>query len=199
VQRAVNPTNGPVPPAITLTRVSAGDAELLDRLWQFYELESSFWSGEDVDDTARFRSLDGFLQRLKSPDPFDEAWLIRSEGVLAGLVLVGQQRVRQRSIVEFADLYVLPKYRGRGIASEVVRRIVLDAGHPWLICVFRSDAKAKAFWTRAFERLPFATVHELVPSEDPEMHEYIVNDTVASLTDGSLDGATIRTVRAPMT
>ena len=170
---------------ITLARVAPADAELLDRLWQFYELESSFWSDENIDETGRFTSLNGFLDRLATPDPFDWAYLIRHEGHLAGLLLVGRQNLRNRSIMEFGDLYVLPKFRGRGIASEVVRRVVLDSGHPWLICVFRTDTRALGFWQRAFERLPFSSVHEEVPSENPNLHEFIVNETAGERVDGT--------------
>jgi predicted acetyltransferase len=164
----------PLTPAVSLTRVTPVDAALLDRLWQFYELESSSWSGEDVDDAGRFTSLDGFLERLRTPDPFDWAYLIRHEDQLAGLLLVGHQNLRGRSIMEFGDLYVLPKYRGRGVASEVIRQVVLDSDHPWLICVFRTDAQALSFWRKAFGRLPFSSVHEESPSEDPDLHEFVV-------------------------
>ena len=107
-------------PILTLIRVTPADAALLDRLWQFYELESSFWSGEDIDETGRFTSLDDFLERLGTPDPFDWAYLIRHEGQLAGLLLVGHQNLRGQSIMEFCDLYVLPRFRGRGIATELI-------------------------------------------------------------------------------
>lgn len=164
---------------VNLARVALADAPLLDRIWQFYELESSPWSGCDLDETGRFTSLSDFLTRLGDPDPFNWAYLIRHQGQLAGLLLVGRQNLRGRSIMEFADLYVLPKYRGRGIASEILRRTVLASGEPWLICVFRRDRKALAFWRRAFERLPFSSVREALPSEDPEMHEFIVNEAIA--------------------
>ncbi len=167
-------------PPVTLTRVAPADAALLDRLWQFYELESSYWSGNDLDETGRFTSLSGFLERLSDPDAFDWAYLIRHEGQLCGLLLVGHQNLRGRSIMEFGDLYVLPKYRERGIATEVVRQIVLASDEPWLICVFREDRQALAFWRRAFERLPFSSVREVLPSEDPDLHEFIVNDEPAA-------------------
>jgi hypothetical protein len=86
--------------AITLSRVTRDDATLLDRLWQFYELESSFWSGEDIDESGRFNSLSDFMERLGDPDSFDWAYLIRYEGRLAGLLLVGHQNLRGRSIME---------------------------------------------------------------------------------------------------
>lgn len=161
-------------PAISFVRATPEDAALLDRLWQFYELESSFWSGEDIDQTGRFTSLDDFLARLHTPDPFDWAYLIRHESQVVGLLLIGHQNLRGRSIMEFGDLYVLPKFRGRGIASEVVRQVVLESDQPWLICVFRTDAQALGFWRRAFERMPFGPVHEESPPEDPDLHEFIV-------------------------
>lgn len=163
---------------VNLDRVSLADAALLDRIWQFYELESSLWSGDDLDETGRFTSLSGFLERLGDPHSFDWAYLIRYEGQLAGLLIVGHQNFHGRSIMEFADLYILPKYRGRGVASEVVRQTVLASDEPWLICVFREDRAALAFWHSAFERLPFSSVRESLPPEAPDLHEFIVNEAV---------------------
>lgn len=41
----------------TLTPVAPGDAQLPDKLWQLYELESSACSGKDIDALGRFGSL----------------------------------------------------------------------------------------------------------------------------------------------
>ena len=165
--------------SVTLIPVALDDAQLLDNLWQFYELESSFWSEEDIDASGRFNSLAEFLGRLGDPDALDRANFICYDGHLAGLLIVGSQQLRGRAIREFADLYVLPKYRGLGIASAVVRQTVVASSHPWLICVFRKDSKALRFWERAFERLPFSSVRELLPPEYPELREFIVNDQMA--------------------
>lgn len=161
---------------VTLTSVAPADAQLLDNLWQFYELESSFWSREDIDATGRFNSLAGFLGRLGDPDASQWGYLIHHDGHVAGLLLIGLQQLEERTIKEFADLYVLPKYRGLGIASEVIRQTVMASDHPWLICVFRDDGKALRFWERAFERLPFSSVRELLSQEYPDLREFIVND-----------------------
>ncbi|WP_431257297.1 GNAT family N-acetyltransferase [Roseateles chitinivorans] len=161
---------------VTLTSVAPADAQLLDNLWQFYELESSFWSGEDIDADGRFNSLSGFLERLGAPDAEQWGYLLHHDGQVAGLLLIGLQQLQERTIKEFADLYVLPKYRGLGIASEVLRQTVMASDHPWLICVFRDDRKALRFWERAFERLPFSSVRELLSQEYPDLREFIVND-----------------------
>jgi hypothetical protein len=58
---------------------------------------------------------------------------------------------------------------------------VPDSKEPWLICVFREDSQALNFWRRAFAHLPFASVREALPSEDPDQHEFIVNDGPAEV------------------
>ena len=101
-------------------------------------------------------------------------------GEVAGLLLVGHQNLRdgtiQRTILEFGDLYVQPKYRDQGIATEVIRQTILATDHPWLVYVFRDDVRALAFWDRAFKRLPFSSVREVVPPDVPEFVEFVVND-----------------------
>ncbi|ANH68547.1 hypothetical protein ABE85_14975 [Mitsuaria sp. 7] len=73
---------------------------------------------------------------------------------------------------------MLPKYRDQGIATEVIRQTILATDHPWLVCVFRDDLRALAFWDRAFKRLPFSSVREVVPPDVAEFVEFVVNDVV---------------------
>lgn len=162
--------------SVTLTRVEPADATLQDNLWQFYEFESSVWSHADIDGLGRFNSLAEFLARLGDPQSFDWAYLIRQQDAVVGFLLVGHQNLDGRSIMEFADVYVLPKFRGQGVATEVLRQTVLASDHAWLICAFRDDQAARAFWARAFERLPFGSVREVIPSDVPQMHQFVVND-----------------------
>lgn len=162
---------------VVLDRVTPAGAALLDNLWQFYELESSFWSHEDVDPAGRFTSLSGFLSRLGDPNTSIWAYFIRHQGELAGFLLISEEEhYFGRTIAEFADLYVLPKYRGRGVATAVIRRTMLASNHPWLVCSFKDDHKALAFWERAFARLPFAGVREVIPPDVEAMRQFVVND-----------------------
>lgn len=63
----------------------------------------------------------------------------------------------------------------------MIRQVLLDSNEPWLICVFREDRQALGCWRRGFERLPFASVREVLPSQDPDRHEFIVNDEPAQV------------------
>ncbi len=167
--------------SITLTPVSPADVHLLDNLWQFYELESSAWSREDIDSDGRFNTLSDFLARLCDPHAVAEGYFIRHGVNLVGFLIVGLQWLHEREIKELADLYVLPKYRGLGIASSVVHRMITSTDSPWLICVFSADVQAQRFWDRAFRRLPFSSVRELLPPEFPELREFVVNDGAANV------------------
>lgn len=162
--------------SITLTAVSPADGQLLDNLWQFYELESSAWSKDDIDSEGRFNSLSGFLARLRDPHAVAEGYFIHHGVSIVGFLLVGLQWLHEREIKELADLYVLPKYRGLGIASKVVHQMISSSDSPWLICVFSADVQAQRFWESAFQRLPFSSVRELLPPEFPELREFVVND-----------------------
>lgn len=62
------------------------------------------------------------------------------------------------AVQEFSDFFILKQYRRRGVALEVVRRVLLDSAQTWLVAMFRADAAACAFWQQAFARLPFARV-----------------------------------------
>ena len=62
------------------------------------------------------------------------------------------------AVQEFSDFFILKQYRRRGVALEVVRRVLLDSAQTWLVATFRDDAVACAFWRHAFACLPFARV-----------------------------------------
>lgn len=158
--------------SVTLARISQADTRL-----QFYELESSIWSQEDIDSEGRFSSLSGFLERLRDPDAVAEGYFVHQGLKIVGFLLVGLQQLDGRAIKELADIYVLPKYRGFGIATEAVRQIVMTSNQPWLVCVFRRDLNAQGFWERALQRLPFCSVRQLLPPEYPDLREFIVNDS----------------------
>ncbi|KMM74558.1 hypothetical protein ACP93_16175 [Xanthomonas sp. NCPPB 1128] len=98
---------------------------------------------------------------------------------MVGFVIVGLQQLQECTVKEFADIYVLHKYRGLGIATDVIHQMVVVSHHAWLICLFRLDVNAQRFWERVFRRLRFSSVRELLPPEYPDLREFIVNERPA--------------------
>lgn len=159
-----------------IERAVPGDGALLFRLLQLYYFDATRWSGEDILDTGLYDCAEAGVRAYLEPSGEDRAYLLKVDGKVAGFVLVEQIDFEGGRIAEFADLFVLPKYRGRGLASEAVRQIVLASGHSWLIAVFRGDEEALRYWRNAFTRLPFRSVREAPASE--AFHLFVVNEGV---------------------
>ena len=160
---------------IILEQVDSTHKVIIDNIWQYYELESSSYTRTDVDISGRFTSLESFLDRVGLQDTFECGFIIRYRGHIAGLLIIGDEFINGKPIKEFSDIYVLPKYRGCGIASQLISTIILISEDTWLICVFRKDEKALAFWRNTFARLPFDSVVENIPPENIDLHEFIIS------------------------
>ena len=161
---------------ITLSEMQPSQLGLLANLWQYYQLESSVRDGLDLDSVGRFETPDEVFAKALRQEGGNSAQLVRYDGQVAGFLLLETAHIEGQDIIEFADLYILPRYRGRGVASQVIEQVILGSSQPWLIAVFRDDVDALAFWRSAFERIAFTSVREVIPPELPEFHEFIVNE-----------------------
>lgn len=157
---------------MNITRATAAEQTLLYRLLQLYYFESSRWSGEDAQNDGLYDTDYDGVAHYTSGATKDEAWLVRVGGLIAGFALIERYECGGRLVHEFADLFILPKYRAKGIASRLVEELVLPADHAWLIAVFRADINASKFWKKLFDRLPFGSVREV--KGDPEFYQYMV-------------------------
>ncbi len=151
-------------------------ARLLGHLWQYYQLESSTREGLDVDASGLFETPHEVFEAALRSEGRNSAHLVYCEGQVAGFLLLESAQIEGKDITEFADIYVLPRYRGRGVASEVIEQVILPSAQPWLIAVFRDDFNALSFWRSAFRRLPFRSVREVEPPELPGFFEFVVNE-----------------------
>ena len=161
---------------IDISQMDTAHAGLLSNLWQYYQFDTSAREQLDIDGSGRFDTPEEvFRKALKSEDG-NSAHLVRSNGVPVGFLVLQPAEIEGIPITEFADLFVLPKYRGRGVATAVVERVMISSAKPWLIAIFREDLNALNFWRSAFKRLPFSSCREIVPPELPEFHEFVVNE-----------------------
>lgn len=164
--------------APSIDRLTAQETALLERLLQLYFFDSSYWSREEICADGRYdgptaADLAGYVD-----SPHCQAYLLRVEGQVAGFALTelvedgdGDSRTW-----ELADMFVLPRYRGMGVASAVVAGLVFASAHPWLLAIFKDDAKAQRYWASAFKRLPFASVRAHADPALPQFTMYIVNE-----------------------
>ena len=144
---------------VTLTKAQAEQAPLLQNLFQFYVHDfSEFWAGTPKGDLlpdGRFEPypLDDYWAR-----PDWSAWLIRSDGALAGFALINDVAHSSQPVDHsVAEFFILRKHRGGGVAQQAAR--ALFALHPgsWEAAVARKNVKAERFWRRAIEASVQAT------------------------------------------
>lgn len=158
---------------LSLRPATPDDAERLFHLMQFYYVEASGWSGEDVRADGLFDcDLSDVLASLRA----DPQWgrLLFVDDALAGFVLVDQVEQDGRRYPELADLFVLPKHRRKGLAAHVVTALVRPGEGQWLLAVYRGDSAAYAYWTRALPRMD-VRASELA-SDDTTFHLFLIGD-----------------------
>lgn len=140
---------------LTLVKATAQDADVVFRLMQLYYFEASAWSGEEIlaDGLYDCALADVRARLQEEPEWTRLLWL---DGQLCGFVQVDEVEFQGRRLPELADLFILPKHRGKGIASAVVAELVRPTAGEWLLATFRKDHVAHAFWERNLARMGMA-------------------------------------------
>jgi predicted acetyltransferase len=144
---------------VDLVIADAADRPKLENMMQLYVHDfSEHWSGRsegELDDTGRFPDypLDAYWR-----DPAHMAFLIRTEGKLAGFALINDVshagRLVDRNMAEF---FVARKYRRAGVGTLAAHQIFSRYPGHWETAVARRNAAALAFWRRAVRQHPLVT------------------------------------------
>ncbi|MGK5080240.1 hypothetical protein [Janthinobacterium sp. HLX7-2] len=158
---------------MTLRAIAPGEKGALAQLFQLYCYDNSAWCGEDVLADGRYDVCAASLAEYVHAVGHSAYW-IDVDGALAGFFITEPCMAGTLPVQEFSDFFILKKYRRRGLALEVVRRVLLGNDTTWMVAMFRDDALANAFWQQAFARLPFARVEPWEDDALPQFHLYLV-------------------------
>ena len=158
----------PIAQNMTLRAVAPGEERALAQLFQLYCYDNAAWSGEDVLADGRYDVCDVGLAEYVHAPGHTAVW-IEVDGALAGFFITESGMAGKLPVQEFSDFFILNKYRRRGLALEVVRRVLLGSEQTWMVATFRADAAAGAFWRQAFARLPFARIEAY---DDPHLPQF---------------------------
>ncbi|ATR83247.1 GNAT family N-acetyltransferase [Pseudomonas sp. FFUP_PS_473] len=157
---------------LELVQASPDQIELVRNLYQFYAYESSDWEQEDVELDGRFYIHDEHLQRYWQ-EPQWSANLLLVDGFIAGFLLIERSDLPGIDALELADLFILKKYRRKGIGRAVAAQMLMSAEHAWLVRYYYQDEAAAAFWGSVMEHLPRA-VQAIEPDDDPELLSFLL-------------------------
>ncbi|VXC21002.1 Predicted acetyltransferase [Pseudomonas sp. 8Z] len=161
---------------IELLPTSPDQLPLIANLYQFYAYESSDWEQEDVEADGRFYIHHPHLQRYWQ-EPGWSAQLILADGFIAGFLLIERSELELIDAPEFADLFILKKYRRSGIGRAVVQQVMSD-GSPWLLRFYRQDETAYGFWQHLLSEWPRPARPIWTPEETDGLLTYLLNPPV---------------------
>ena len=161
---------------IELLPTSAEQLPLIRNLYQFYSYDSSDWEQEDVEVDGRFYIHEEHLQRYWQ-EPGWSASLILADGFIAGFLLVERSELPAIDAPEFADLFILKRYRRLGIGRALVQQAMGD-GSTWLLRFYRQDEVALAFWQQLISELPRPPRAVWTEDEAEGLLTYLINPPV---------------------
>lgn len=161
---------------IVLRKLTKVDSPVFSMLWQFYQYHQSAFDNEDINCSGRFDIDEEYLSDVAADEEDCDAYLIFVEGNIAGFITVEPTEIVEREMPELSDLFILPKYRGKGIALYVVRQLMLDNSLNWHVAVYEKDREALKFWDRLFSILPIVNVIKVEPSETEGFHEFVITN-----------------------
>jgi predicted acetyltransferase len=157
---------------IELVRTTVEQLPLIANLYQYYAYESSDWEEEEVEPDGRFYLHEPHLVRYWQ-EPEWSAELILADGFIAGFLLIERSELAGIDALEFADLFLLRKYRRQGIGRLLAQQ-VLNRGGTWLVRLYAQDQLAMAFWRSIQAELPLGS-RQVWPDDDPELLSYLIN------------------------
>ncbi len=161
---------------IALRKLTKKDLSAFSMLWQFYQYHQSNFDNEDIDSSGRFDIDEEYLRDVAAGDEDCDAYLIVVENNLAGFVTVEPTEILEREMPELSDIFILPKYRSKGIAVHAVRQLMLNSSSNWHVAVYEKDREALKFWDRLFAKLPIENVLKVEPPETEGFHEFVITN-----------------------
>jgi predicted acetyltransferase len=166
-------------PETTVELIQTGpeEAALIRNLYQYYAYESSDWEQEDVEADGRFYIHDDHLARYWQ-DPQWSANLLLVDGYIAGFLLIEGSELPGIDALELADLFILKRYRRKGIGRAIATQVLCSGEANWLVRFYDQDEVSQAFWRTVLDTLP-RPVQSLELDDDPQLVSYLI--TRASL------------------
>ncbi|NNA89185.1 GNAT family N-acetyltransferase [Pseudomonas gessardii] len=161
---------------VELIQTGPEQAELIRNLYQFYAYESSDWEQEDVELDGRFYIHEEHLARYWQ-DPQWSANLLLVDGYIAGFLLIERSELAGVNALELADLFILKRYRRKGIGRALATQVLSSGEADWLVRFYDQDEVSQAFWRSVLDNLP-RPVQAIELDDEPQLLSFLVTRAV---------------------
>lgn len=157
---------------------NANDRPVIWNLFQFYCYDTSAEDQCDVDANGLYSlSADYFAQYWTRPGW--QAHLLRWNDSIAGFALVETSEA-VAGAMELADLFVLNRFRRRGIGQQVARHFMSTRQVPWTVVIFDEALDAQAFWSALFKDPRVAPSRQVPDPDGRNVKTYVLEPTIAA-------------------
>jgi predicted acetyltransferase len=157
---------------VELIETGPEHATLIANLYQFYAYESSDWEQEDVEVDGRFYIHEEHLARYWE-DPQWSANLLLVDGFIAGFLLIEGSELPGIDALELADLFILKRYRRKGIGRAIATQVLSSGEANWLVRFYDQDEVSQAFWRTVLDNLP-RPVQAIELDDEPNLLSFLV-------------------------
>jgi predicted acetyltransferase len=146
-------------------------------VYQFYCYETSIEDEYDLEESGLYSlSAEYFAQYWTNPRW--SAHLLRWDGVIAGFALIEASEALVEA-QELADLFVLKRFRRRGIAREVAFHFMAQRSVPWTVVVFDEAQDANSFWKHMFTEPRFRPARQVPDPHNRAVTVHVLERNIA--------------------
>ncbi len=150
-------------PVLQILPAEAEDKTTIWNLFQFYCYDTSNYDGYDVEADGKYKMCADYFGQYWTL-PRWSAYLLKIDGAPAGFALIEPSEALEDA-QELADLFIMSRFRRRGLAQQVVQHFLHDRSETWTITTFDDAPDACAFWRHMFS-LPQFQVSHCLPDPD---------------------------------
>ena len=166
VEELLTSTKNPhsiIGPNIQLLPATLQDYPTIQNMARFYVYDRTPYMDWECPESGLFECID-FKHYFEATD--EEAFLIRVNNEIAGFVLLDKMHFLEPVDWNMGEFFVLAKFQGTGIASEVAKQIFKGHSGKWSVAVMPENNKAVKFWRKIISDVSRGEYTEAFKTED---------------------------------
>lgn len=99
------------------------------------------------------------------------------DGYIAGFLLIERSELPGINALELADLFILKRYRRKGIGRALATQVLTSGETDWLVRFYDQDEASQAFWRSVLDNLP-RPVQAIELDDEPQLLSFLVTRAV---------------------
>lgn len=123
-----------------------GGLEIISNLMQFYFYDFTAYLNIQIEEDGKYQAYPGLEKYMRAGEKRHHAFLIRSDGQIAGFALVDQPVNHPEGDNYMAEFFILKRFRRKGIGSAAARILFAKFPGRWFVSQVAANAPAQAFW-----------------------------------------------------